>query len=87
MQDTIYIILSSDKVVRMTKTPPSLKRNERVVNLLVNVDDKIFEEPTLQGKVDITNNCQSLNLQIHYLEQQLIETNKRLDEVDEEKQT
>jgi len=72
MLDTIYIIMDKWRVVRMTKNPPSLKRNERVIKLRISVNNEIFKEPTLQGMVNITNNGQDFDLAIDYHKQMIV---------------
>jgi uncharacterized linocin/CFP29 family protein len=73
MLDTIYIVMDKWRVVRMTKNPPSLLRNERVIKIHISVNNEIFKEPTLQGTIEITDNGQDFDLAIEYHKQMIVE--------------
>jgi hypothetical protein len=51
MNDIIYLVVSQDKVERMTKNLPNIYRGEVVVKLDVTVTDKAFNPPTLDQEV------------------------------------
>lgn len=55
MKETIYLVVSKNKVERMTKTLPNLYRGEIPVKLSVEVDETAFREPVLERKVTIND--------------------------------
>lgn len=55
MKETIYLVVSKNKVERMTKTLPNLYRGEIPVKLSVEVDETVFREPVLERKVTIND--------------------------------
>lgn len=55
MKETIYLVVSKNKVERMTKTLPNLYRGEIPVKLSVEVDEIAFREPVLERKVTIND--------------------------------
>lgn len=55
MKETIYLVVSKNKVERMTKTLPNFYRGEIPVKLSVEVDETAFREPVLERKVTIND--------------------------------
>ena len=53
MKETIYLVVSKNRVERMTKTLPSLYQGEIPVKLVVEVAETAFREPVLKRKVTI----------------------------------
>lgn len=53
MKETVYLVISKEGVVAMKKRPPSLKGNERAVQLEVSVPDEVFSISYIMTKLEI----------------------------------
>ena len=62
MKDIIYLICSRDKVESMRKTLPDVRRNEIVVKLKVDVDDKVYGTPTIEKSVYVEDWIKGIDL-------------------------
>lgn len=51
MKEVIYLIATANKVERMTKNLPSLKRGELPIKVTVNIDPKAFRTPTIDKEI------------------------------------
>ena len=69
MRDRIYLVLSNNKVERMTKNPPSLEANEIYISLKVNVLDEVFKRPVFWGEINVSDNGNGFDLDIKEMEQ------------------
>jgi len=69
VKDRIYLVLNKNKVERMTRTTPPLKANEIYIVLTVSVPKQIFQRPTFQGDIAVTDNGTGFELVIKELEQ------------------
>jgi hypothetical protein len=54
MKDTIYLAINRTGVVRMTKRPPSLYRDEVGVKLTVQVPDASFRPSLLEATLEVS---------------------------------
>ena len=70
MKDTIWLVLRKDGVQRLRKTPPALEPNEITVKLNLTLDDKVFNKPTFESSLQITEN-QTIDLEIKEFESQI----------------
>lgn len=55
MREVIYLAVSRQKVERMTKNLPDLKRGEIPVKLVVTVDNGAFREPVIEIPVHVAD--------------------------------
>jgi hypothetical protein len=55
VKEIIYLVISPQKVERMTKTLPGLKRGEIPVKLVVTVAATAFREPVIERAVEIVD--------------------------------
>lgn len=55
MQETIFLVISRQRVERMTKSLPSLKRGEIPVKIVVRVAATAFREPVIEREVEIVD--------------------------------
>jgi hypothetical protein len=55
VKETIYLRVSRKRVEGMTKSLPTLERNEIPVKLLVEVDERAFREPVIERRVHVTD--------------------------------
>lgn len=62
MKDVIFLVCDLTKVVKMTKSPPSLRRGEIVVRLDVTVKDDAFREPVLVREVVVEDWREGIDL-------------------------
>jgi hypothetical protein len=53
MQETIYLVVDRQRVEKMTKTLPTLRRGEIPIKLTLTVDEKAFREPVISKEVTI----------------------------------
>jgi len=62
MKDTIYLVISRNKVERMTKNLPQLYIGEYPVKLEVEVAETAFRNPTITRKVEINDWREGIDL-------------------------
>ena len=62
MKETIYLVVSREKVERMTKNPPSLNRGELPIKVDVTVSPKAFTTPTISQEIYIDEWNEDLTL-------------------------
>ena len=55
MKEVIWLAVSRQQVVKMTKNPPELRRGEIPLKVLVEVDPAAFGTPTLEAHVKIAD--------------------------------
>lgn len=53
MRDKLFLVMTKKGVQRMSKRPPKLAGNERSVEIMVNVDDSIFEYTFMKTELNI----------------------------------
>lgn len=63
MREVIYLVVSRNKVERMTKKLPDVYRGETVVKLDVTVDPKAFQPPTLDQHVVVNDWRDNIDLE------------------------
>lgn len=63
MKEIIYLVVSGNKVERMTKTMPNLYRGEIPVKLSVTVTDRAFDPPTLNQEIIVDDWRQGIDLE------------------------
>lgn len=63
MKEVIYLVVSQNKVERMTKTMPNLYRGEIPVKLSIHVTDKAFNPPTLDQEVVVDDWRKGIDLE------------------------
>jgi hypothetical protein len=69
MKDRIYLIISENRVERMTKNPPGLAANEIFIQLDFDILPIIFKRPTFQGQINVVENEGKYELIIKEIEQ------------------
>lgn len=62
MKEVIYLAVSRQRVERMTKNLPDLKRNEIPVKLVIEVDPGAFREPVIERYVKIADWREGIDL-------------------------
>jgi hypothetical protein len=55
MREIIFLVVSPQRVERMTKSLPSLKRGEIPVKLIMEVAPTAFREPVIERRVEIVD--------------------------------
>ena len=55
MKEVIWLAVSRQQVVKMTKNAPELKRGEIPLKLTVNVDEAAFRTPVIEHQVHIAD--------------------------------
>jgi hypothetical protein len=63
MKEVIYLVVSQNKVERMTKRLPDLYRGEIPVKLTLNVPKEAFNPPTLDQEVYVEDWRQGIDLE------------------------
>lgn len=63
MKEVIYLVVSQNKVERMTKRLPDLYRGEIPVKLTINVPKEAFNPPTLDQEVFVEDWRQGIDLE------------------------
>lgn len=53
MKDTCFIVVSKKGVQKMYKTQPPLKPNELKLKLNITLPDHLFQEPTIETKIEV----------------------------------
>lgn len=53
MKDTVHLVVNANGVVRMTRRPPSLYRDEVSVRVTITVPDDVFRPITVPVSVDV----------------------------------
>lgn len=53
MRDKIFLVADCSGVVRMTKRPPSLHREEVAVSISVNIPDGVFRHPIIAVTLEV----------------------------------
>lgn len=53
MKDRIYLVANCSGVVRMTKRPPSLHREEVAISVSVSIPDGVFRHPIIAVTLDV----------------------------------
>ena len=53
MKDTVYLIANDEGVLRMTKRPPTLNREEIGVCVRIAVPDSCFRSPLVSVSIDV----------------------------------
>lgn len=62
MKETIYLVVSRDKVERMTKRVPELNRGELPIKIDVTVAPKAFAAPTISQEIYVDEWNEDLTL-------------------------
>lgn len=62
MRETVYLVISRQRVERMTKNVPELKRGEIFVKVLVEADASAFRPPTIEQSIVISDWRQGLDV-------------------------
>jgi len=53
MKDDCYIVINKKGIQRMTKTPPSLKPEEIMVKVFIDVPNDVFTRPAFNTTISI----------------------------------
>lgn len=72
MKEVVYLVVSKNKVERMTKTMPNIYRGEIPVKLTVTVTDKAFSPPTLDQEVIVDDWRKGIDLEDVEFKQNII---------------
>lgn len=62
MKEVIFLVVSRQRVERMTKNLPDLKRGEIPVKIVVEVDAAAFGAPTIERHVHVTDWRQGIDI-------------------------
>jgi len=71
MKDGIYLVISENRVERMTRTPPSLNASEVYIFLNITVPKHVFRRPVFQGEIYASEHNNSFLVEVKEIEQAL----------------
>jgi hypothetical protein len=54
-KENVFLVLSRQRVERMTKNMPGLRKGEIAVKLVISAADQAFREPTLVHEITVTD--------------------------------
>lgn len=53
MKDTVYLVANDEGILRMTKRPPTLNREEIGVSVRIAIPDSCFRSPLVSVSIDV----------------------------------
>ena len=72
MKQTIYLRADRRGVIAMTKSLPSLYKDEIIIKVNVEVADKVFGNPVIEQKVTVTDWASDIDIQDVQMNQAII---------------